>query len=72
MKWLVQLLGLQQRRYISTRMSIKASFKDKQLNTSEINKDNLFVSLVFYGLETCVKNAQVHDEGRMSYIVRLD
>ena len=44
-------------------MSIKVSFKDKQLNTSEINKDNLFVSLVFYGLETCVKNAQVHDEG---------
>lgn len=25
--------------------------------------NKLFVSLVFYGLETCVKNAQVHDEG---------
>ena len=36
-------------------MSIKASFKDKQLNTSEINNNYLFVSLVFYGLETCVK-----------------
>jgi hypothetical protein len=53
-------------------MSIKASFKAKQLNTSEINNNYLFVSLVFYGLETCVKNAQVHDEGGMSYIVRLD
>jgi len=28
-----------------------------------MNKNRLFVSLVFYGLETCVKNAQVHDEG---------
>ena len=44
-------------------MSIKASFKDKQLNTSEISNNYLFVSLVFYGLETCVKIAQVHDEG---------
>jgi len=51
MKWLVQLLGFQQRRYISTRMSIKASFKDKQLNTSEINNNYLFVSLVFYSLK---------------------
>ena len=25
--------------------------------------NKLFVPLVFYGLETCVKNAQVHDEG---------
>ena len=48
-------------------MSIKASFKDKQLNTSEINNNYLFVSLVFYGLETCVKNAQVHDEGGVLY-----
>ena len=28
-----------------------------------MNKNCLFVSLMFYGLETCVKNAQVHDEG---------
>ena len=37
-----------------------------------MNKNRLFVSLMFYGLETCVKNAQVHDEGGMSYIARLD
>ena len=42
---------------------LRLAFKSKQLNASETNKNRLFVSLVFYGLETCVKNAQVHDEG---------
>ena len=49
MKWLVQLLGFQQRRYISTRMSIKLTTKSKAFNASEINNNYLFVSLVFYG-----------------------
>ena len=43
---------------------LKPEHRLNRLNTSETNKNHLFVSLVFYGLETCVKNAQVHDEGR--------
>jgi predicted Zn-dependent protease len=43
-------------------MSIKASFKAKQLNTSEINNNYLFVSLVFYTpnwCEVCLPNLRL-------------
>jgi len=53
-------------------MSVDRLLEVCSFNISEISKLYLFISLVFYGLETCVKNAQVHDEGGMSYIVRLD